>query len=69
MSSLPPLATRDLLTIFDVAFRLNISVRTAWRWLSQGRLPQPIRYSRRLVRWRTRDLEFYVQALRQGEIE
>jgi len=65
MSSFHPLAARDLLTILDVAFRLNISVRTAWRWLAQGKLPQPIRYSRRLIRWRTRDLEVYVQALKQ----
>ncbi len=58
------LPERDLLTTRDMAFRLNVSARTVWRWVAQGRLPEPIRYSSRMVRWRARDLEAYVLALR-----
>ena len=39
--------------------------------LERQELPQPIRYNRKLVRWRTRDIEAYVAARRQrlGKIE
>lgn len=63
MSARLPLADRELLTARDVAFRLNVSERTVWRMLSAGRLPQPVRYSKRLVRWRVHDIEAYILSL------
>lgn len=58
-----PLANRELLTAQDVAYRLNVSVRTVWRWRAEGKLPPPIRYSQRLIRWRASDIETYVRLL------
>ena len=58
-----PLLPRDLLTAQDVARRLSIGVRTLWRMVAQGKLPQPIRYTRKLVRWKTADIDRYIQSL------
>jgi predicted DNA-binding transcriptional regulator AlpA len=54
---------KDLLTARDVACRLSIGVRTLWRLVAQKRLPQPIRYTRKLVRWKTADIDSYIQSL------
>ncbi len=67
MPSLTADRTTDLLTAQQVAHRLSISVRTVWRMLERSELPQPIRYNRKLVRWRTRDIDQYVEALIAGE--
>jgi predicted DNA-binding transcriptional regulator AlpA len=53
---------KDLLTARDVACRLSIGVRTLWRLVAQKRLPQPIRYTRKLVRWKTMDIDRYIQS-------
>ena len=56
--------TKDLLTAQQIAYRLSISVRTVWRMLERHELPQPIRYNRKLVRWRATDIEQYVVGLK-----
>jgi excisionase family DNA binding protein len=66
MPSAPVERSQDLLTAQQVAHRLSISVRTVWRMLERSELPQPVRYNRKLVRWRTRDIERYVEALTAG---
>jgi predicted DNA-binding transcriptional regulator AlpA len=53
----------DLLTSRQVADRLSVSVRTLWRKLARGTVPAPIRYNRKLVRWRTTDIEHYIATL------
>jgi excisionase family DNA binding protein len=58
-----PHSGKDLLTARDVAQRLSIGVRTLWRLVAQGKLPQPIRYTRKLVRWRAMDIDRYIQSL------
>ena len=65
MLALPSLPERgkDLLTAQEVARRLSIGVRTLWRLVAQGKLPQPVRYSRKLVRWKVTDIDSYIQAL------
>jgi excisionase family DNA binding protein len=54
---------RDLLTAQEVADRLSISSRTVWRMERRGELPSPIRYNRKLVRWKAADIEDYVASL------
>jgi excisionase family DNA binding protein len=56
--------TKDLLTAQQIAYRLSISVRTVWRMLERQELPQPIRYNRKLVRWRVTDIDQYVAGLK-----
>jgi excisionase family DNA binding protein len=65
MPAFPSLPERgkDLLTAQEVARRLSIGVRTLWRLVAQGKLPQPVRYSRKLVRWKVTDIDSYIQAL------
>jgi excisionase family DNA binding protein len=58
--------SKDLLTAQQVAHRLSISVRTVWRLLERNELPQPVRYNRKLVRWRSRDIDRYVETLIAG---
>ncbi len=56
--------SKDLLSAHQVAHRLSISVRTVWRMLERNELPQPIRFNRKLVRWRAIDIDQYVAALK-----
>lgn len=55
--------TPDLLTVREVARRLSISARTVWRWTALGLLPPPVHPHARSTRWRTADIERYLQDL------
>lgn len=59
-----PPRSLDLLTTRQVAFRLSVSVRTIWRLVKTGKLPQPVRYNRKLVRWHAADIDRYLDSLR-----
>jgi predicted DNA-binding transcriptional regulator AlpA len=54
---------KDLLTPQDVADRLSVAVRTLWRMVERGDFPPPIRFNRKLVRWRARDVRAHVEGL------
>jgi excisionase family DNA binding protein len=56
-------AATDLMTSQQVADRLAVSVRTLWRLVQRGRFPQPIRYNRKLVRWKSTDVNRYIDTL------
>jgi len=43
-------------------------MRTLWRMLERKKLPQPIRYSRKLIRWRTADIAAYLEGLNPGYV-
>jgi predicted DNA-binding transcriptional regulator AlpA len=53
-----------LLTSAQVADKRNVSVRTLWRLVAAGKFPQPIRYNRKLVRWRSADVDADIERLR-----
>jgi excisionase family DNA binding protein len=53
----------ELLTSQQVAEMLSVSVRTVWRLVASGKFPQPVRYNRKLVRWKTVDVVRYIEAL------
>jgi len=36
----------------EVASLLGIGLSTLWKWLGEGRIPQPERYGARCTRWR-----------------
>ena len=59
----PPEPAPDLLAAKDVARRLSIGVRTLWRLVAEGKFPQPVRYTRKLVRWKASDVDRYIQSL------
>jgi excisionase family DNA binding protein len=54
----------ELMTVREVARCLAISVRSVWRWTAMGRLPPPVRPSRRSTRWRRREIGQFLEALR-----
>lgn len=56
------LAHVQLLDAREVAKILCISMTTLWRYVKQGRIPQPMRLSPRMLRWRLRDIERFVGA-------
>jgi excisionase family DNA binding protein len=60
---LAPRGGQDLLTSQQVAERLAVSVRTLWRLVARGDFPPPIRYNRKLVRWKTDEVDRYLEAL------
>ena len=53
----------DLVTSRQVAQRLAMSVRTLWRLVAAGKFPQPVRYNRKLVRWKSIDIDRYIESL------
>lgn len=57
-----------LLTIRELAERLNISPGTAYHWLSQGRL-KCVRFSKRCVRFRENDVMQMLDQLSSVESE
>ena len=59
--------TVDLLTSRQVARRLSISIRTVWRMTARGELPAPIRFNRKLVRWKAAEITRHVQAMPSGQ--
>jgi prophage regulatory protein len=59
----PALAYLDeLLTVNDLIALLKISRRSVWRWVAEGRLPQPVRYSATCVRWKASVIETWLAA-------
>lgn len=59
-----PFQVKDLLTPKEVAGRLSIATNTLWRMVKRGQFPQPIRFNRRLVRWKAHDVVQYLDNLR-----
>ncbi len=53
----------SLMTVSQVAERLFVSNRTIWRLVAEGKLPQPKRYSRKLVRWLASDIKKHLESL------
>lgn len=52
-----------LVTVGEVARLLGgLSTRTVWRYLKEGKLPQPVRFSRKTVRWRKSDIVAHCRA-------
>ena len=56
----------DLMTSQQVANRLAVSIRTLWRMVQAGKVPQPVRYNRKLVRWKAEDLARYIESLKSA---
>lgn len=50
------------LTVKQVAERLSISVPTVWRWVTDGILPKPVRFSPGCTRWLLTDIEQFETA-------
>ncbi len=52
-----------LLTVAEVARIHRVSKRTIWRWVANKRFPEPIRYSKKCVRWKATEIQAYLATL------
>lgn len=55
-----------MMTARQVAGMLCMSVRTLWRLVADGRFPQPVRFNRKLVRWKRDEAESAIRAMKGG---
>jgi excisionase family DNA binding protein len=55
------LAGDRLMGVREVAARLAVSTRTAWKLAYAGKLPAPVRLGR-CVRWRASDLQGFIES-------
>jgi predicted DNA-binding transcriptional regulator AlpA len=60
------LAPGRFLSVGQVGKMLGVCQRTVWRWVARGLFPEPVRYSRRIVRWRAEDVADYLSAVEGG---
>lgn len=58
-----PTGNPELLTADQVAQRLSMSVRTLLRLVKADRFPKPVRYNRKLIRWKAADVARYIAEL------
>jgi predicted DNA-binding transcriptional regulator AlpA len=56
MKDLEALPDSAQLTVKDVAAYISVSAATVWRWVKEGKLPEPVRHSKRCTRWRCGDV-------------
>jgi excisionase family DNA binding protein len=56
---------QGLLTPQQVAERLGVKKRTLWRMAKQVGFPQPVRFNRKMVRWKASDVQRYIDGLQQ----
>ncbi len=53
----------ELVGSHAVAARMSVSERTLWRMVANGTFPQPVRFSRKMVRWVSADVGRYIASL------
>ena len=53
-------ATKQLLSVKEVAITLSVSQRHLWRMKSAGKLPKPVKVGE-CVRWLSSDIEAWLQ--------
>lgn len=51
----------------EVCRQLRITRRTLSTWIAQGVIPAPIRFNRRVVRWKREDLDRRIEELKNGQ--
>lgn len=54
------LQTRELLDVAEVSAMFGVGPRTIQRWVGASLFPQPIRFNRRVFRWRMSDIEDFI---------
>ncbi len=59
-----PSVTPLMLTSDQVAYMMGISVRTLFRHVALGLVPEPIRYNRKLIRWKRQEIIEHVARLK-----
>jgi len=52
-----------LIRVNDVMAMLGIAKSTVWLWVKQGKIPKPIKLSRKVSVWRESDMLDYIASL------
>jgi len=50
--------------VIEVSMRCKVSRATIWRWVKEGRFPQPVKLSPGTTRWREEDLQAFEKKLK-----
>jgi len=50
----------------NIAKRLDVSQSCVWRWVAAGKLPKPIKLSRRVTVWRADEIDAAIEKLGQA---
>jgi len=53
----------SLIDCTEVAKLLGIGVSTVWAWTRAGRIPQPIKLGSRTTRWKTHEIQNYIESI------
>ncbi|WP_372614264.1 helix-turn-helix transcriptional regulator [Halomonas sp.] len=59
-------AWRTWLSVKQLANRYGAHEATIWRWVREGRFPQPVKLAGNLTRWSLADVESWEQAQREA---
>ena len=51
------------LTLVNLVEIYSVSKRTIWRWVAEGRIPQPYAVSRRTRRWKANEIQQHLDGL------
>ncbi len=60
---------QELLTQDEVVGALGVSEQTVRRWWRAGHMPKPLRFGRRLLRWRKCDIDEFLAGGSKTETE
>lgn len=55
--------TQQFLTVREVARRYAVSAPTVWRWLHEGLIPEPVRFTPSCSRWSLQTLQQFEATL------
>jgi predicted DNA-binding transcriptional regulator AlpA len=55
------MANRQLITVAQLAEKLQLGQRSIWRYRDEGRMPPPVRLGKN-VRYRVNDIEAWIDA-------
>lgn len=55
-----------LLSLKDVANRLNISIRSVWRLIARGELSKPVKMGKQMLRFIPSEIEAYIERLKRN---
>lgn len=50
--------------VIEISMRYKVSRATIWRWVKEGRFPQPVKLSPWTTRWREEDLQAFEKKLK-----
>lgn len=58
-----------MLTRKEVLEQLKISRPTMWRYIKKGAIPEGIRFSKRITRWKESMIKEYIEKLTKSMVE